>query len=233
LFIAFAWMELVWSGRDVPAQLADVMLLYSAVTWLGMLAFGRETWLARAEVFTVVFGIFARVAPLATTEGGDSALVLRVPGSCLLQARNTSAPTMLLVVALLATVTFDGMLDTPLWARVDVAIIDAPDDSWLWTVLDLSEAGALRLGRSIGLVLFVVLFGAAYLAICRAMAVSAGGKRGATAELARRFVFTLLPISIAYHIAHYFSYLFNGGQLIVPLLSDPFGFGWDLLGTAS
>lgn len=47
------------------------------------------------------------------------------------------------------------------------------------------------------------------------------------------FIFSLLPISIAYHIAHYFSYLFNGGQLVIPLLSDPFGFGWDLLGTAS
>jgi hypothetical protein len=56
---------------------------------------------------------------------------------------------------------------------------------------------------------------------------------GRMVALARRFVFSLLPISIAYHIAHYFSYLFNGGQLIIPLLSDPFGFGWDLLGTTS
>jgi hypothetical protein len=63
--------------------------------------------------------------------------------------------------------------------------------------------------------------------------VATGGKYGGAADLGRRFVFSLLPISIAYHIAHYFSYLFNGGQLIIPLLSDPFGFGWDLWGTAT
>ena len=60
LLVAFAWMELVWAGRDVPARLAGTMLLYSALTWLGMLAFGRQAWLDRAEVFTIVFGIFAR-----------------------------------------------------------------------------------------------------------------------------------------------------------------------------
>jgi hypothetical protein len=128
-------------------------------------------------------------------------------------------------------VTFDGILETPLWAYVDTAIIDSPDDSFLWKIFGFSEAAALRFGRTIGLIMFVVLFNAAYLLTCKAMAL-AGGKSDATADLARRFVFSLLPISIAYHIAHYFSYLFNGGQLIIPLLSDPFGFGWDLLATA-
>jgi hypothetical protein len=232
LFVVFAWMELVWDGRDVPARLAHAMLLYSGMTWLGMLAYGRQTWLARAEVFTIVFGIFARFAPLAVAEGGGE-IILRVPGSGLLDDRKTSAATMLLVVALLATVTFDGILETPLWARIDIAIIDAPDDSLMWTLFDFGEAGALRLAHSIGLVLFVVLFNAAYLLICKLMSIAAGGKCGGAASLARRFVFTLVPISIAYHIAHYFSYLFNGGQLVIPLLSDPFGFGWNVFGTAS
>lgn len=232
LFVAFAWMELVWDGRDMPARLATAMLLYSGFTWLGMLAFGRETWLTRAEVFTIVFGIFARFAPLARADGPDRGLVLRFPGSNLLAGEEPSPATMLLVVALLATVTFDGVLETPLWARVDVAILGAPDESFLWTVLDLGEAAALRLGRTLGLGLFVALFAAAYVVVCRLMSAAGGGGRDALA-LARRFVFTLLPISIAYHVAHYFSYLFNGGQLVIPLLSDPFGFGWDLFGTAS
>jgi hypothetical protein len=45
-------MELVWAGRDVPARLAAAMLLYSGLTWLGMLLFGRETWREHAEVST-------------------------------------------------------------------------------------------------------------------------------------------------------------------------------------
>lgn len=137
------------------------------------------------------------------------------------------------MIALLATVTFDGMLETPLWAYVDLAIINAPDNSFLWTFFDFSEAAALRFERTIGLMLFVSLFIAAYLSVCKIMAATTCGTGGGTAHLARRFVFSLLPISIAYHIAHYFSYLFNGGQLIIPLLSDPFGFGWDLFGTAA
>jgi hypothetical protein len=232
-FVAFAWMELIWDGRDVPARLAGAMLLYSGMTWIGMFVLGRDAWRQRAEVFTIVFGIFARFAPLASTESSGNGMILRLPAYGLLEDRRTSWAMMLLVIALLATITFDGILETPLWAYVDITIINAPDDSILWMFFDFSEAAALRFGRTIGLMLFVALFSAAYLSACKVMAAATGGKGGGTASLARRFVFSLLPISIAYHIAHYFSYLFNGGQLVIPLLSDPFGFGWDLLGTAS
>ncbi|MGY8996846.1 MAG: hypothetical protein ACKVH7_10420, partial [Alphaproteobacteria bacterium] len=33
-------------------------------------------------------------------------------------------------------------------------------------------------------------------------------------------------------IAHYVSYFLLAGQLFLPLLSDPFGWGWNLVGTA-
>ena len=44
---------------------------------------------------------------------------------------------------------------------------------------------------------------------------------------------SLLPISIVYHLAHYSAYFFLNGQLIIKLISDPFGFGWDIFGTSS
>ena len=46
------------------------------------------------------------------------------------------------------------------------------------------------------------------------------------------FVYTLIPIALAYHVAHFLLFLLIQGQLIIPLASDPFGFGWDLFGTA-
>ena len=49
--------------------------------------------------------------------------------------------------------------------------------------------------------------------------------------LAGMFVLSLVPIAIAYHLAHYFSLLAIAGQFIIPLASDPFGYGWDLFGT--
>ena len=51
-------------------------------------------------------------------------------------------------------------------------------------------------------------------------------------QVAQDFALTLVPIAIAYHIAHYFVYLLIQGQYIVPLMSDPLGYGWDLFGTA-
>src|SRR5262249_25850310 len=178
LFVGFAWMELVWAGRDVPARLAEAVLLYSGLTWLGMLVFGRQTWRDHAEVFSVVFGIFARFAPVVSTEGGSNGLILRLPAVGLLKNHGTSSALMLLVITSLATVTFDGILETPLWARVDIAMIDAPDDSVLWTAFNFSEAGALRLARTIGLVLFIALFSAVYLSACKTMAAVTGSKCG-------------------------------------------------------
>jgi len=59
-----------------------------------------------------------------------------------------------------------------------------------------------------------------------------GGSGRTTADMAGRFVITLVPIAIAYHLAHYLSFLLINGQLMIPLASDPFGFGWGLFGTA-
>jgi hypothetical protein len=51
-------------------------------------------------------------------------------------------------------------------------------------------------------------------------------------SLARRFAFSLVPIAIAYNVAHYLSFLLIQGQYLIPLASDPLGRGWNLLGTA-
>jgi hypothetical protein len=260
LFVGFAWMELIWSGRDVPARLAQAMLLYSLLTWTGMFLFGRDVWRAHGEVFSIAFGIFARFGILAARPQA-SAIELRPPAVGLLahvpeekacpgrdpgwepvfrkghaqlkDSRNALEASMTaLVVALLAAVTFDGFLETPLWAQIDLRILDAPTDSALWTVLGLSENGALRLGRTIGLIAFVALFNAVYQAICALIAAMTGRTRADVPTIAGSFVLSLVPISLAYHIAHYFSYLLIGGQYIIPALSDPLGRGLDLFGTA-
>ena len=45
-------------------------------------------------------------------------------------------------------------------------------------------------------------------------------------------MFSLVPIALAYNLAHFITLLLIQGQLIIPLASDPFGFGWDLFGTS-
>ena len=51
-------------------------------------------------------------------------------------------------------------------------------------------------------------------------------------ELALHFGFSLLPIVLAYHVSHYLALLITQGTQLLPLLSDPFGRGWNLFGTA-
>jgi hypothetical protein len=230
LFLTFAWMELVWSGRNVPSELAAALLVYSAMTWTAMFVFGREVWLRKGEVFMLVFGVFARFAPFDFQCARGGGVEIRPPASGLLDDQPLHASMVALVIALLATVTFDGFLETPLWARVDLAILDAPEDSFLWTIFDLREDQAIRLARTAALACFVLLFMGGYLLVCGWMSILSGSP---TAMLARRFVLSLVPISLAYHVAHYFSYLFVGGQYAIPLVSDPFWQGWDLFGTAS
>ena len=232
LFVGFAWMELVWSGRDVPMRLAQAILAYSLLTWMGMLVFGREAWRAHGEVFSSVFGIFARFGIIGVRPFAF-AIEVRPPAVGLLGQQALYPSMTALVIALLATVTFDGFLETPLWAQVDLRILDAPPQSPLWTVLNLSENQALRLGRTAGLLAFVALFNAVYYLICRLVAVMTGETRADVGKIAGCFVFTLVPISLAYHIAHYFSYVAIGGQSMIPRLSDPLGRGSDLFGTAA
>jgi hypothetical protein len=230
LLVVFAWMELVWSGKAVPAQLACALVVYSAITWLGMAVFGREIWLRHGEVFTLVFGTFARVAPFAP---GNPGVCVRLPAAGLLEEHPLAISMVALTVTLLATVTFDGFLETPLWARLDLTVFDAASDpnSLFWTMLTLREDQAVRLVRTAGLIGCVLLFLLAYAIICRSIAAVSGGV--STGTIARQFVLTLVPIALAYHVAHYFSLLLIGGQYAIPLLSDPLGRGWDLFGTAA
>ena len=49
---------------------------------------------------------------------------------------------------------------------------------------------------------------------------------------AKIFSISLLPISVAYFVAHFFPLLLFQGQVLIALISDPFGIGWNLYQTA-
>src|SRR5262249_27062 len=78
---------------------------------------------------------------------------------------------------------------------------------------------------------FAALFAVLYAGVARAMAWAAR-ETSAPRGVAGWFVHTLVPIGIAYHLAHYHSLLLVAGQYAIPLLSDPFGLGWALFGAA-
>jgi hypothetical protein len=50
--------------------------------------------------------------------------------------------------------------------------------------------------------------------------------------LATRFALSLVPIAFVYNVTHYYTLLASQGATMIRLVSDPFGFNWDLFGTA-
>ena len=134
-----------------------------------------------------------------------------------------------LVLLVLSTVTFDGFSDTPEWVSVlGWALTQTPQ-------LTSPYFNGLVIANTLGLVLFPLAFAAVYWVFC-AMMHWAGGRRSGPdptpAQLMNAFVFSLVPIALAYHFAHYLGFLLIQGQLIIPLVSDPFGNGADFFGTA-
>ncbi len=217
LFLGFVWMELIWEGADSPARLARALLAYSFLTWLGMLLVGRTEWLRRGEVFSVVFAYLARFAPLEWRAAGARPEWDLRPYAVGLLARDPVHPSeIVLVTMMLAAVSFDGFLDTPAWATL---------------VEYLGADGALA--RTLGLIAAMLLFTGVYVLTCLAIAcLGAWPFTPSPGRAAGLFILTLLPITIAYHVAHYLSFFVMAGQYLVPLASDPLGRGWDLFGGA-
>jgi hypothetical protein len=246
LFLVFLWMEIVWEHSDEPAGLAAAMLAYSALTWLGMLLYGREEWLRRGEIFSLVFGLLSRFAPTEIRveekpgdagENGKAPKVfyrkgpvppfvrvsvhLRPYAVGLLTREPVDASHVVLVVLILAAMSFDGFIETPAWAAV-VAAFEAP-----------------AAVKTQGLIAAPLIFLAVYLAVCRLTVWSGRSPGGgpapspSTSRVAGLYVLTLVPIAIAYFIAHYLSFLVMAAQYLIPLVSDPLGLGWDLFGTTT
>ncbi len=228
LFLAFAWVEIVYTASGVPFNIAALALAYSVVTLLGMWWFGREEWLRNGEVFTIVFGFLAAFAPTQVTEPPDDGVStdhgfsLRPWGAGLLAVPQPTLPRAALLVLMLATVSFDGFVETGTWTEILLDFLPA---------FSFLGANAFSGITTVGLILAPLVFFGVFALTAWLMGWLGNSSLGIM-ELARTFVFSLVPIALAYHIAHFFSFLMIQGQRMFSLVSDPFGWGWDLFGTA-
>ncbi len=235
LYLAFIWQELFGLGR--PQPLAEMLLAYSLINVCGVWLVGSRAWFAHCEFFSLFFRLVALIAPLHYQRGAvgeRSQLALRKPFAGLLQQRPSRLSTVVFVLAMLSTTAFDGLTATQGWVRLFWS-----DPSGLITTLAGSRPmlayAALRpwyLGwETFWLLLSPWLYFAAY-ALCVLLAKGMTRSPRPLRELLLDFAYPLLPIALVYHATHYATLLLTQGLKIISLASDPFGWGWNLFGTA-
>jgi len=215
LFLLFAWLELVAPARDVPRNIAIGILAYSFLTWTGFSVFGRDTWLKHGEVFSLAFGLFGRFAPLNFTDGDRYCVSVRPWAVGLVTHTPLTASMIGFTLLMLSTVTVDGLMETPQWTAfvtwaLNGSSADGDQIRYMLMQTSLLIAGPMMLA-------------ALYLL---ATAIMALASRSSFKEMSGLFALSLVPIAIAYHLAHYCSLFAVAGQFIIPLASDPFGYGW-------
>jgi hypothetical protein len=217
--LAFTWVELVSAWSDAPRTLTTAAVVYTIYTLAMQAVFGTETWTRRGEAFAVYFNLFSR---LSVWETRDRVLGVRPPLGGLARL-DTPPGTVLFVVVMIGTVTFDGFSQGQLWSDFSVDLVGALDG-----IVGLDAAP--KVVDTLGLLAGVAVIGGFYrLGIDGARSV--GGDVDAP-ELRRSFIHTLVPIAMVYVVAHYLTALLFQGQSTFYLGSDPFGQGWDIFGTA-
>ena len=186
--LAWGWYLSAYAEPLDPRSVGAALAAYSILMVAGCLAFGRQRWLSRTEVFGLLFSWTAllRRGRLVSwlPAGGTEAVLGAVAGG-------------LLFGALRRTTLWGNLNFVPLaslYAAAGVAVCSLLGAALLW--------GLSRASR----------------------------RQGALGSVAAASVPAVASIAVAIAMSRY--RLFTSFQLLPILASDPFGFGWDLFGTA-
>ncbi|WP_435768949.1 hypothetical protein [Nocardioides sp. SYSU DS0651] len=205
---AFVWFELVYR---YPTELGSLRLwcaVYVGVMLVGGALFGNRFY-ERADPFEVYSSLVARLSPWAVHH---DRLVLRSP------LRNLSTvpalPGLVAVVAVLfGSTAFDSFAESSWWVQY------YQGSSISKSVLDNAALLLFCLGAGL-------LFAAG-------SAMTGSGGSVPRRQLPRRYAHSIVPIILGYIVAHYLTLFVDVGTQTLARASDPFGKGWDILGTAS
>lgn len=212
LLIGFAAFLLADIAPDDPARLAYLVGAYWILTMAGLVLFG-PAWFRQAELGSAIFACYASLAPARLRiEGG-----VGFPGWRLLD----QAPTLsggLFALTLLAVGSFDGLNETFWWlAKIGINPLAFPGRS---AVVWSTTAGLIG-----AIVLLIAVF-----AITVWLGMRVARSDAVFSDVFSRLALGLLPIALAYHIAHYLTAFLVNSQYALAAISDPLASGADLLG---
>jgi hypothetical protein len=201
----FEWYFVCAPSPLQPRTTGLLLLAYAAAAVSGGIFWGTR-WVMRGEGFG---GLSAGIAGLVRPRPG----------------RGTGA-LLPIAVVVVATAAFDSLSGTSWW--IDV----------LGTTTGWERAGV----NTVGLVWITAMCGAVAMGGVRAIVPTGrgepepGGEAGAQAAAARTAAtkllgVALLPVALAWFVAHNLTIALYDGQNLVIFASDPIGRGWNLFGT--
>lgn len=207
---AFVWLEIVSLSPADPRLLARAALLYWLIHFVAMLFVGERRWRARGETFSVFFRLIGKIAPLRFSR---RAATLSWPGARLTHGAGLPLSGWLFVTSVIASVSFDGLSATFFWLT---ALGLNP--------LEFPGRSAVTVQNSIGLAASWAIVAAAYVGAVAAGARIAGSHVPLSGTLGR-IGLSLVPIALAYHLAHYFTILMVDAQNAAAIASEVLGLG--------
>ena len=215
--LAFVWLEVVYGSSGgvavglPPHAAAVAALFYSAYTLAMMALFGVEEWCERGEIFSVYFGMFSQLGAFGVEDG-------RLGRRRLLSAAThwaTIPGSVAVVIASIASTSFDGAQEGAFKAAIESVF------NWL-VDRGVGLTASLRLTDTIFMLLTFAGVALVYALGVRGMRTVRGAP--SAAKLRVGFAHTLIPIALAYLVAHYFSlFVFQEQAQFTYLLSDPLG----------
>ena len=220
LFV-WSWLEVVYPVAFVPYRIGYLILIWSCISFLGIFLIGKNRWLQHIDFFSIYFNYLGKFS-LFTYSQSQKALLLRPWGMGLIKSNSEQSPSGQagFIIAMLTTVLFDGLHGNQMWV-----LFEKPFEQLIPKSMDIN---GYWIG-TVGLLLTWCIFYLIYQMTCylsKKMCPSVNVK-----YLANDLAPSLIPIAIAYLIAHNFSSFMIQVQNIIFLISDPFNLGWDLFHT--
>jgi hypothetical protein len=236
---AFAfYLVLIWSELFVlpnPFYLGKLLSIYSLIIIVGVWLYGAAAWFQYAEIFSVFFRMIGTIAPVdyvRAAPGASLKVRLRAPFSGAITFQPDHASLVLFVLFMLASTAYDAVYDTEAWqnlywrhliplAQPLLGIDMAKASEGLMSWFLIYKRGGLFLAPFLYLALY-------YIVILWTRALTKTTLT--TRQLAQDFIASLIPIAFVYNVAHYYTLLVGEIVKVPWLLSNPFGFEWDLFG---
>lgn len=250
LFFTFRWIENAFPNPANPFFLGIMLIIYSVITFAGMRYYGKHAWLRYGDPFAVFFRLLSKFSFTEVrvksknlckecssnccneekdcvncyecyekARKEDKELNLRPFAVELSRTEKIDFSGVTFILLILSAITFDGIKATPIWYGVNA-------------FLNLKGDIGFALLNTAGLLGFLGIFLGIYLSFSF-LAKIFSKEKIETKNVAFKFILSILPIAIVYEVAHFATLLITNGQLTIPLLSDPFGYGWDLFGTVT